>query len=372
LSSNLSSFKISDADLSNKSGGSDNVSTDDLMIKVSSLGQASSLLAGSDKIMSSGVNRMTGGKSIPSFQGQGAKLPEGSSGMLIYNDKSPTHVYGYDSNSSTWKKLKELAAGEKVEFPVGSAFTHESLGSINVSELYVLDPAATDSERGMVRMVPMGGVSSGGYANQFKNSFSTEVQMTGDLDVDGSATLGSWTVEGNLCSNANGTVESANITSDTASLGSWTVEGNLCSNANGTVESANITSDTASLGSWTVEGNLCSNANGTVESANITSDTASLGSWTVEGNLCSNANGTVETANITSDTASLGSWTVEGNLCKPVPSVNGTTPSYFQHRDHGIAIPAPDGKLYAIRVGSGGTISTVEVGTYSGVNPSFN
>jgi hypothetical protein len=314
LSSNLSSFKVSDTDFGNKSGGADNVSTDDLMIKVSSVGAASSLLAGSDKTMSSGVNRMTGGKSIPTFQGQGAKVPNGSSGMLIQNDKKPMHIYGYNTNTSTWQKLKELAAGDKVQYPVGSAFTHESLGSININELYAIDPTATASERGLVRMIPMGGVSSGGYANQFKNSFSTEVQMTGDLDVDGSATLGSWTVEGNLCSNANGTVESANITSDAATLGSWTVEGNLCSNANGTVESANITSDAGTLGSWTVE----------------------------------------------------------GNLCKPVPSVNGTTPSYFQHRDHGIAIPAPDGKLYAIRVGSGGAISTVEVGTYSGVNPSFN
>jgi hypothetical protein len=294
LSSNLSSFKVSDTDFGNKSGGADNVSTDDLMIKVSSVGAASSLLAGSDKTMSSGVNRMTGGKSIPTFQGQGAKVPNGSSGMLIQNDKKPMHIYGYNTNTSTWQKLKELAAGDKVQYPVGSAFTHESLGSININELYAIDPTATASERGLVRMIPMGGVSSGGYANQFKNSFSTEVQMTGDLDVDGSATLGSWTVEGNLCSNANGTVESANITSDAATLGSWTVA------------------------------------------------------------------------------ATLGSWTVEGNLCKPVPSVNGTTPSYFQHRDHGIAIPAPDGKLYAIRVGSGGAISTVEVGTYSGVNPSFN
>ena len=314
LSSNLSSFKVSDVEFANKSGGADNVSTDDLMIKVSSLGQASSLIAGSDKIASSGVNRMSGGKSLPSFQGQGVKVPDGSSGLLIQNDNKQMHIYGYNTNTSTWQKLKELDAGQSVQYPVGSDFNHESLGSINISEIYALDPTATPSERGIVRMVPMGGVSSGGYANQFKNSFSTEVQMSGDLDVDGTATLGS----------------------------------------------------------WTVTGNLSSNPNGTIETANITSDAATLGSWTVTGNLSSNPNGTVETANITSDTATLGSWTVTGNLSKPIPSVNGATPSYFQHRDHGIAIPAPDGKLYAIRVGAGGDISTVEVGTYSGANPSFN
>ena len=279
----LDTFKVSDTELANKSGGASAVSIDDLMVKVADGGGQGTIVAGSDKTMSSGLNRMAAASAIPNFQGQGIKAPEGSSSLFVMADARPVEVYGCVAGTN-WVKLDDLSAKGSKSYNMNTEFVHEQHGAITISELFVRDPAATADSRGIFRIIPQGGAVIGGGSSGFKNSFSKGVEMSNTLTVAGKTTLSSL----------------------------WVGED---------VPIKRIAADGA----------------GTLSSL-----------WVGD------------------------TWTVNDNILKPTPSVVGATPSFFLHKDKGVAMPADDGKLYAIRMGAGGVMTSVEVGTYVGNVATFD
>ena len=139
--------------------------------------------------------------------------------------------------------------------------------------------------------------------------------------------LGSWTIEGNLCTiitekfstSADGT--EAFITVSSGELASWTIEGTLSTNSS----DAGVNIPASELGSWTIEGNLCTiktdnfvTKNG-VPFLNVSSPANEISSWTVEDNTFAGVNQNEAYLNLKIPISSLGSWTVDGTTFKVSP-----------------------------------------------------
>ena len=139
--------------------------------------------------------------------------------------------------------------------------------------------------------------------------------------------LGSWTIEGNLCTivtekfsiSADGT--EAFITISSGELASWTVEGNLSNNSS----DAGVNVPASELGSWTIEGNLCTIKTdnfvnkGGVPFLNVSSPANEILSWTVQDNTFAGVNQNEAYLNLKIPISILGSWTVDGTTFKVSP-----------------------------------------------------
>jgi len=328
LLSALDSFKVSDTELANKTGGSAAVTIDDLMVKVADGGDQGTIIAGSDKAMSSGLNRMAAGSALPSFKGQGLTAPEGSSNLFIMADARAVDIYGLDA-SNVWRKLDSVSAKGSKSYSMGSEFTHDDHGAITISEIFVRDPSATADSRGIFRVIPQGGAVIGGGSSGFKNSFSKGVEMSNGLDVTGNVAAGSLSIEAGTLA-----VESIENPSSTIFM------------AGDSGDVTDVSGDP--LASWTVDCNLFRGV-------------GSLGIESTE-----NAGSTIFMAGDSGDVRNvsgnpLASWTVDCNLFRPSPTVVGAAPPFAMHVDHGVVMGSPNGTAYAMSVDDSGNISATAI-----------
>ena len=362
LLSALDSFKVSDSELANKTGGSAAVTMDDLMVKVADGGAQGTIIAGSDKAMSSGLNRMAAGSALPSFKGQGLTAPEGSSNLFIMADARAVDIYGLDA-SNVWRKLDSVSAKGSKSYSMGSEFTHDDHGAITISEIFVRDPSATADSRGIFRVIPQGGAVIGGGSSGYKNSFSKGVEMGAGLGISGGTlSVESADVAGNTIFMAGDSGDVTDVSGDP--LASWTVDCNLfrgvgslgiesTENAGSTIFMAGDSGDVRNvsgdpLASWTVDCNLFRGV-------------GSLGIESTEnaGSTIFMAGDSGDVRNVSGDP--LASWTVDCNLFRPSPTVVGAAPPFAMHVDHGVVMGSPNGTAYAMSVDDSGNISATAI-----------
>lgn len=314
------------------------VTSADLMATMNGYGKMVSHVAGSDKTLSDGVNFMGAGSSVPSTSGVGLKIPGGAASMFVMADASPVEVYGYRTDTSTWVKMDDLAARGNKSYAIGSAFTHVTLGSIEISELYVRDASGSDSERAGFRAIPQGAASVSSNAG-FKNTFSQEVEMDGGLTVAGTATLGSWTMEDNTFKPAPGSdgVIQAQQSGDDIMILSWSGS-----------EHFKSTDSDVSLGPIGLDG---------IYKFVATSDSVQLGPLGLDGialniNTTGASFGKTNSVNLKADS----NFIFAG---KPGTTENGL----YVHKDHGVCLVSSGGNVFGLRIDDSGNLSTTSLGS---------
>ena len=150
----------------------------------------------------------------------------------------------------------------------------------------------------------------------------TNGQAKLNLKIESSKNLGWWTVDGSTFYDIPAySVDHVNFSIPSDELGSWTIEGNLCTittdkfftSADGT--EAFVTISSGELASWTVNGNLSTDSN----DADVNVPASELGSWTIEGNLCTIVThnfvnkGGVPFLDVSTPANVIASWTVQDN-----------------------------------------------------------
>lgn len=314
------------------------VTSADLMATMNGYGKMVSHVASSNKTLSDGVNFMGAGANVPSTAGVGLKLPGGASSMFVMADSAAVEVYGFRTDTSVWVKMDDLAARGSKSYAIGSSFNHATLGSIEISELYVRDAGGSDSERAGFRAIPQGQASVSSNAG-FKNTFSQNVEMDSGLTVTGTATLGSWTLEDNTFKPAPGSdgIFQTQQAGDAISLIDWSGS-QFFRMADGEVKLGPIGSD--GTGKF-----------------KATSTDVQLGPIGLDGIFL----------NIADSAASFGktgsvNLKADANFVfagKPGTTENGL----YVHKDHGVCLVSSGGNVFGLRVDDSGNLSAASLGS---------
>lgn len=319
---------------------------------------------GKDSIAASGVSRFAPALDAPVAKDQGMAVQDGTTGYFVLADAA-VNVYGYDENAGIWLQLGSPGAKEGFNVPMNSEYAHAEHGNVNISRVFVRDPSASDAARSQARMIPQKNISGASASSAAgKSQFTKDVEIDQDLQVDGAlsagtATLGSWTVEGNLMS---GPVMSAG----SATLGSWTVSNSTFKPAPGSdgIFQTQQAGDAISLIDWSGS-QFFRMADGEVKLGPIngegvfklvaTQDSVRVGPIGLDGislNIADSAAsfGKANSVNLKADA----NFVFAG---KPGTAANGL----YVHKEHGVCLVSAAGKAFGLRVDEAGNITTTDL-----------
>ena len=334
LADSFSALKLADA---NVSGETFTINGSMINVAKASGDLTPVLGTGKSEVAASGVSRFAPSLDVPVAKEQGLAVQDGSTGYFVFADAA-VNVYGFDEKSGIWLQIGNPAAKSGFNISMNTDYTHAQHGSINISRVFVQDPASTATARSQFRMVPQKGVSGAALAvSETKSQFSQEVEMDSGLTVAGTATLGSWTMEDNTFKPAPGSdgVIQAQQSGDDIMILSWSGS-----------EHFKSTDSDVSLGPLGLDG---------IYKFVATSDSVQLGPLGLDGialniNTTGASFGKTNSVNLKADS----NFIFAG---KPGTTENGL----YVHKDHGVCLVSAGGKAFGLRVDESGNITTTDL-----------
>jgi len=333
LATSFSTLKAADA---NVSGEAFTINSSMINVAKASGDLTPVLGTGKSEVAASGVSRFAPSLDAPVAKEQGLAVQDGSTGYFVFADAA-VNVYGFDEKSGIWLQIGNPAAKSGFNISMNTDYTHAQHGSINISRVFVQDPASTATARSQFRMVPQKGVSGAALAvSETKSQFSKDVEIDQDLQVDGTISATSIDAD-NLTARAGSDLTIApGQSGDDIMILSWSGS-----------EHFKSTDSDVSLGPIGLDG---------IAKLNATSNDVQLGPIGLDGIFL----------NIASNTASFGKTNsvnlkADSNFIfagKPGTTENGL----YVHKDHGVCLVSSGGNVFGLRIDDSGNLSTTSLG----------